>query len=136
MSQRTRVRNTAGQWTEAEVPDQSGRTAVITGGNSGIGFEAARVLASRGARLILAAATRGGDVAVPGSVGRRAPTPGRPLDLGSLDSVRAAARRSRSVTARIDLLINNAGVMAPPYGARPPTASSCSSAPTTSGTSR
>ena len=48
MSQQTRARSTAGQWTEADVPDQAGRTAVITGGNSGIGFEAVRVRAARG----------------------------------------------------------------------------------------
>jgi len=117
MSQGTRARGTAGPWTEADVPDQSGRTAVITGASSGIGFEAARVLAQRGARLILGcrdqakardAVTRitalapGADIAVV------------PLDLASLDSVRAAAGQIGS--CRIDLLINNAGVMMPPYG--------------------
>src|SRR5215469_15751032 len=59
MSQQTRARDTAAPWTEADVPDQSGRTAVITGGNSGIGFEAARVLAERGALLFLGCRDQG-----------------------------------------------------------------------------
>ena len=53
MSQQTRERDSI-RWTGADVPDQAGRTAVITGANTGIGFEAARVLAARGARVILA----------------------------------------------------------------------------------
>jgi NAD(P)-dependent dehydrogenase (short-subunit alcohol dehydrogenase family) len=119
MSQQTRVRGTAGQWTEVDVPDQSGRTAVITGGNSGIGFEAARVLAGRGARLILGCRDRG---KAHDAVTRiRAAAPGAdvrvvPLDLASLDSVKAAAGQIRSACEGIDLLINNAGVMMPPYG--------------------
>src|SRR5262252_83059 len=119
MSQQTRVRSTAGQWTEADVPDQSGRTAVITGGNSGIGFEAARVLATRGARLILGCRDRG---KAHDAVTRiRTAAPGTdvgvvPLDLASLESVRAAAGQIRSGCEGIDLLINNAGVMMPPYG--------------------
>jgi len=119
MSRQTRVRGTAGQWTEAEVPDQSGRTAVITGGNSGIGFEAARVLAGRGARLILGCRDQG---KAHDAVTRiRAAGPGAdvrvvPLDLASLESVRVAAGQIRSACEGIDLLINNAGVMMPPYG--------------------
>jgi NAD(P)-dependent dehydrogenase (short-subunit alcohol dehydrogenase family) len=119
MSRQTRVRGTAGQWTEAEVPDQSGRTAVITGGNSGIGFEAARVLAGRGARLILGCRDQG---KAHDAVTRiRAAAPGAdvrvvPLDLASLESVRVAAGQIRSACEGIDLLINNAGVMMPPYG--------------------
>jgi NAD(P)-dependent dehydrogenase (short-subunit alcohol dehydrogenase family) len=119
MSMQTRERSTAGRWTEADVPDQSGRTAVITGGNSGIGFEAARVLATRGARLILACRDRG---KAHDAVTRiRAAAPGAdvrvvPLDLASLESVRAAAGQIRSACERIDLVINNAGVMMPPYG--------------------
>jgi NAD(P)-dependent dehydrogenase (short-subunit alcohol dehydrogenase family) len=119
MSQQTRVRGTAGQWTEADVPDQSGRTAVITGGNSGIGFEAARVLAGRGARLILGCRDRG---KAHDAVTRiRAAAPGAdvrvvPLDLASLDSVKAAAGQIRSACEGIDLVVNNAGVMMPPYG--------------------
>jgi NAD(P)-dependent dehydrogenase (short-subunit alcohol dehydrogenase family) len=119
MSRQTRVRGTAGQWTEAEVPDQSGRTAVITGGNSGIGFEAVRVLAGRGARLILGCRDQG---KAHDAVTRiRAAAPGAdvrvvPLDLASLESVRVAAGQIRSACEGIDLLINNAGVMMPPYG--------------------
>ena len=119
MSRQTRVRGTAGQWTEADVPDQSGRTAVITGGNSGIGFEAARVLAGRGARLILGCRDQG---KAHDAVTRiRAAAPGAdvrvvPLELASLESVRVAAGQIRSACEGIDLLINNAGVMMPPYG--------------------
>jgi NAD(P)-dependent dehydrogenase (short-subunit alcohol dehydrogenase family) len=116
MSQQTSAR--AGtRWTEANVPGQAGRTAVITGGNTGIGFEAARVLAARGARVILAcrdlgrareaAARIGGAVGAVGVVR---------LDLASLASVREAAEELRSTCDRIDLLVNNAGVMMPPYG--------------------
>ena len=115
MSQQTR--DTKAAWTEADVPDQTGRTAVITGASSGIGLETARVLAARGARLILGCRD-------PGRAHRavlriRDAAPGAevrvvPLDLASLDSVRAAA--ARIGPARIDLLINNAGVMMPPYG--------------------
>jgi NAD(P)-dependent dehydrogenase (short-subunit alcohol dehydrogenase family) len=106
-------------WTAADVPDQKGRTAVVTGANTGIGFEAAAVLAQRGAVTVLACRDTGKgeraaarlsaatpDVAV--SVVR--------LDLGSLDSIRAAAEQIRAGHERIDLLINNAGVMMPPHG--------------------
>jgi len=119
MSQQTRARDTAAPWTEADVPDQSGRTAVITGGNSGIGFEAARVLAEQGARLFLGCRDQG--KAHDAVVRIRATAPGAevrvvPLDLASLRSVRAAAAQIRSGCEGIDLLINNAGVMMPPYG--------------------
>jgi len=119
MSQQTRARAAAAPWTEADVPDQSGRTAVITGGNSGIGFEAARVLAERGARLFLGCRDQG--KAHDAVLRIRATAPGAevrvvPMDLASLRSVRAAAAQIRSGCEGIDLLINNAGVMMPPYG--------------------
>jgi NAD(P)-dependent dehydrogenase (short-subunit alcohol dehydrogenase family) len=119
MSQQTKARDTAAPWTEADVPDQSGRTAVITGGSSGIGFETARVLAARGARLFLGC--RDQAKARDAVVRIRATAPGAearivPLDLASLRSVRAAAAQIRSACEGIDLLINNAGVMMPPYG--------------------
>jgi NAD(P)-dependent dehydrogenase (short-subunit alcohol dehydrogenase family) len=105
------------KWTAADIPDQTGRTVVVTGANTGLGFETAAALAGRGAHVVLAvrniekgkqaaasitAATPGADVAL------------AELDLTSLESVRAAAEQLRSDHDRIDLLINNAGVMYTP----------------------
>jgi NAD(P)-dependent dehydrogenase (short-subunit alcohol dehydrogenase family) len=105
------------KWTSADVPDQHGRLAVVTGANTGIGLQTARVLAARGASVVLAvrdtekgkrAAARIADTA-PG-----ADVTIQPLDLTSLESIRAAAAELRATHPRIDLLINNAGVMFPP----------------------
>jgi NAD(P)-dependent dehydrogenase (short-subunit alcohol dehydrogenase family) len=106
-------------WTAADVPDQDGRTAVITGANSGIGFEAARVLAEHGAAVILACrdVSKAKDAA--GRIAATAPqatvTTVR-LDLASLASVREAADEIRASHDALDLLINNAGLMMPPRG--------------------
>jgi NAD(P)-dependent dehydrogenase (short-subunit alcohol dehydrogenase family) len=108
-----------GPWTVADVPDQSGRTAVVTGANSGIGFEAAAVLARRGADTILACRD-----AVKGEAAAARVTAAAPgatvsvvrLDLASLGSVRAAAAEILAGHQRLDLLINNAGLMWPAYG--------------------
>jgi NAD(P)-dependent dehydrogenase (short-subunit alcohol dehydrogenase family) len=105
-------------WTEADVPGQAGRVAVVTGANTGIGFEAARVLAERGATVVLAC--RNPDRAA-GAVDKiRATAKGEArtvrVDLASLASVREAAEDLRARHDRIDLLINNAGLMMPPYG--------------------
>jgi NAD(P)-dependent dehydrogenase (short-subunit alcohol dehydrogenase family) len=105
------------KWTAADIPDQTGRTAVITGANTGLGYETAAALAGRGARVVLAVRNleRGKQ-----AVARiTAATPGaevelQELDLTSLESVRAAAAQLRSGHDRIDLLINNAGVMYTP----------------------
>jgi NAD(P)-dependent dehydrogenase (short-subunit alcohol dehydrogenase family) len=98
-------------WTAAHVPDQSGRTVVITGANSGIGLEAARALSSKGAHVILAVRdTRKGEAAA-----RTLPTPAevRHLDLADLDTVHAFA--DDLGTTDIDVLIANAGVMHVPF---------------------
>ncbi|MEV6960343.1 oxidoreductase [Streptomyces sp. NPDC051207] len=102
----------ARRWTSADVPGQRGRTAVITGANSGIGFEAARVLARRGATVVLAC--RNPDRAAEARRRIAAAAPGarvvtQRLDLASLASVRGAAEALRADHPRIDLLINNAG---------------------------
>ncbi|GHJ98132.1 short-chain dehydrogenase [Streptomyces sp. NE5-10] len=100
-------------WTIEHVPDQSGRTALVTGASAGIGFETARVLAARGAHVVLACrdAERGRAAAerIDGS------TEVVPLDLASLTSVRQAAGIVRERHRRLDLLVNNAGVMFPSY---------------------
>ncbi|MHA3023834.1 SDR family NAD(P)-dependent oxidoreductase [Mycobacterium sp. BMJ-28] len=105
------------RWTETDVPDQSGRIAIVTGANTGLGFETARVLAARGARVVIAARdTAKGEAAAARitTASRDAEVSVQPLDLGSLDSVRTAAEQLRSQFDKIDLLINNAGVMYPP----------------------
>ena len=105
------------RWTAADVPDQSGRTAVVTGASGGLGLETARVLAGRGADVVLACRDAAKAERAAGLI--RAET-GRArvrtvhLDLASLASVRGAAEEIRSACPRLDLLINNAGVMAVP----------------------
>ena len=99
-------------WTERDIPDQQGRVAVVTGANTGLGFETARALADHGATVVLAvrdvekgkqaAARMTGDVTV------------QELDLTSLESIRAAADDLHGTHPGIDLLINNAGVMYTP----------------------
>ncbi|MGW2812335.1 oxidoreductase [Streptomyces sp. NPDC001415] len=104
-------------WSAQDIPDQSGRTAVVTGANSGIGLVTARELARRGARVVLAcrSETRGREAEdhirseVPGAEGEF-----RQLDLADLASVREFA--AKFPYERLDLLVNNAGVMALPQG--------------------
>ncbi len=105
-------------FTDRDVPEQSGKTFLVTGANTGIGFEAARVLAAQGARVLLGC--RSDTKAAQARAAILALHPRADLDLVSLDladltSVRAAARRVAG-EPRLDVLINNAGVMVPPYG--------------------
>jgi NAD(P)-dependent dehydrogenase (short-subunit alcohol dehydrogenase family) len=108
---------TTDKWTAEQIPDQSGRVAIVTGANSGLGAVTARELARAGARVVLGCrnlqkgelARRAMETAVPG-----AQLELEELDLASLDSVRAFAERFRSAHEGLDLLINNAGLMATP----------------------
>ncbi len=105
------------KWTADRIPDQSGRTALVTGANSGLGRVTARELARKGAAVVLAcrnlekgeSARREIEAQVPG-----AQLELEELDLASLDSVRELAERLRGGHDGFDLLINNAGVMASP----------------------
>jgi len=102
------------KWTAADVPDQSGRVAIVTGANSGLGFDTAAVLADKGAHVVLA--VRNLDKGNQAADRIKAKSPNaviavQELDLTSLDSVRKAADELRANNPRIDLLINNAGVM-------------------------
>ena len=119
-----------GHWTADDVPGQSGRVIVVTGANAGIGFEIAQVLAWRGAHVVLAcrdldrakvaadhiaAAGRGARGSAASAADQRtAPSVVR-LDLSSLSSVRTAADEICARFPRVDVLINNAGVMEVPY---------------------
>jgi NAD(P)-dependent dehydrogenase (short-subunit alcohol dehydrogenase family) len=105
------------QWTTADIPDQSGKTALVTGANSGIGYETARALAHKGASVVLACRSmqRGNRAAERvraeqpfGQVEVMA------LDLSDLESVRAFAAEFRQKYDVLHILVNNAGVMHPP----------------------
>ena len=109
-------------WQLSDLDDQSGRTVVITGGNSGIGFEAAKALAARGARVFIASRDAGRAaeaVAAVIAATDSATVAAVTLDLASLASVRACAGELLERCPRLDVLINNAGVMAIPRRATP-----------------
>lgn len=102
-------------WTATDVPDQHGRTAVVTGANGGLGLVTARDLAAKGAHVVMA--VRNQDKAAAAVKEIRAATPDASLELVALDlssqaSVKEAAEQILAAHDRLDLLINNAGVMA------------------------
>ena len=105
------------KWTSEQIPDQSGRTAVVTGANSGLGLVTTRELARAGAQVVLAC--RNTDKGEAAAAGIRADVPEARIDVIALDLANLAfvhefAQRFRSDHDTLDLLINNAGVMAPP----------------------
>ena len=103
-----------GTWTSGDIPDQSGRVAIVTGANTGLGYHAAAALAQTGAHVVLAVRNlEKGNHALARIVAAH-PTADvtlQELDLSSLASVRTAGAALRKAYPRIDLLINNAGVM-------------------------
>lgn len=102
-------------WSAWDIPDLAGRLAIVTGGNRGLGYEMVRALAGAGASVILAGRSAQRGRAAVDRIGR---TPGSvsflPLDLADLASVRAFVSDFVRRHERLDLLINNAGVMNPP----------------------
>ncbi len=104
-------------WTTANIPNQTGRTAIVTGANTGLGLETAKALAAKGAHVVLAVRNLDKGAAAVEWISRSVPNADlelQRLDLGSLKSVREAADEIRAKHDTIDLLINNAGVMTPP----------------------
>jgi len=107
------------KWTTDNIPDQTGRIAIVTGANSGIGYETALALAQKDATVVMAC--RNLAKANPAAEQIRATNPSgtvevMQLDLGDLESVKAFAAAFQEKYDRLDLLINNAGIMMPPYG--------------------
>ncbi len=105
------------RWTHNDIPDLSGKTALVTGANSGLGLATAQALAAKKARVILSC--RGTAKAEAAMAQIRAVTPQAQLDyleldLSDLQSVRDAAARLNALAQPLDILINNAGVMAVP----------------------
>ncbi len=104
-------------WAESDIPDLSGRVFVVTGANSGIGYEAARALAAKGGQVVLACRSREKGDAAAGRIKAAHPAANvvvSDLDMASLASIRAFAERFVRDHARLDVLVNNAGVMAIP----------------------
>jgi NAD(P)-dependent dehydrogenase (short-subunit alcohol dehydrogenase family) len=103
-------------WTAADIPSQAGRTIVVTGATSGIGYHTARELARAGGEVVLAVRDTARGVQVREQIGAAAVVH---LDLADLASVKAAASELRERWPRLDVLVNNAGVMALPRGETP-----------------
>jgi NAD(P)-dependent dehydrogenase (short-subunit alcohol dehydrogenase family) len=109
----------ASHWTARDIPDQTGRTVVISGANSGLGLRSAEALAARGARVLMACRNETKARAAVERV-RAVATAAEPevvrLDLADLTSVRTAAEHIGELAPALDVLMNNAGVMAVPLG--------------------
>ncbi|MEJ2044603.1 MAG: oxidoreductase [Reinekea sp.] len=101
-----------------QVPSQIGRIAIVTGANVGLGFETTKALAAKGATVIMACRSEQRALAAQEQIQAELPTAKLqfiPLDLSNLASVRQFAATFQTEHKRLDLLINNAGVMIPPY---------------------
>jgi NAD(P)-dependent dehydrogenase (short-subunit alcohol dehydrogenase family) len=104
-------------WSTADIPSQQGRVAVVTGANGGLGLATAQALAAKGAHIVMAARNQSKAAAARDQILTAVPAASLEvveLDLGSLKSVAKAAEQITGTHDRIDLLINNAGVMAMP----------------------
>ena len=106
------------KWTAADIPNQKGRVAIVTGSNVGLGLEDARALVAKDATVIMAIRNiEKGETARKQILNQHpdADVKVMQLDLASLDSVKGFAKEFREKYDRLDILINNAGVMMPPY---------------------
>jgi NAD(P)-dependent dehydrogenase (short-subunit alcohol dehydrogenase family) len=107
------------RWTPVDMPDQTGRTVLVTGANSGLGFQTSLELARRGARVLMACRNPGRAEAALGRIRLEVPNAAAELvslDLSSLASVERAAEDVAGRVPHLDVLVNNAGIMAVPEG--------------------
>jgi NAD(P)-dependent dehydrogenase (short-subunit alcohol dehydrogenase family) len=107
-----------GAWSVQDMPDQSGRVVVITGANSGIGYESAVALAAKGAQVVMACRSMDKAERARQALLMRVPNASLSilqLDLGTLKSIHQFAGAFHQRYERLDILMNNAGIMAPPY---------------------
>jgi NAD(P)-dependent dehydrogenase (short-subunit alcohol dehydrogenase family) len=106
-------------WTEKDMPNQAGRMVIVTGANSGLGLETTRALVQKGATVIMVCRSVDKGKAAADRIMKLKPS-GKAvvmqLDLSNLNSVRAFADTYRAKYKKLDLLINNAGIMFTPYG--------------------
>ncbi|MDB5589386.1 MAG: NADP-dependent 3-hydroxy acid dehydrogenase YdfG [Devosia sp.] len=105
------------EFTTADIPNQTGKTAIVTGATGGLGYETARMLAGAGAKVILAGrnAEKGGDALRRiRALHPKADIAFESVDLGNLASIAAFGVRMNGQLTQLDLLVNNAGVMTPP----------------------
>jgi NAD(P)-dependent dehydrogenase (short-subunit alcohol dehydrogenase family) len=108
------------RWAEGDIPDLTGRIAMVTGANSGIGWETVRLLAESGAHVVLACRSSERAADAERRILERAPSGSvevLTMDLADLDSVAAATSTFHAAHDRLDVLVNNAGLMCVPRGA-------------------
>lgn len=105
-------------WTADQIPDLSGKAAIVTGGSSGLGYETVKALAAKGAEVTIASRTLANSEKARKQILEQIPEAKLKvmhLDLGDLDSVRVFADQFKKSNSRLDILMNNAGVMTVPY---------------------
>ena len=104
------------KWSINDIPDQSGRVIIVTGGNSGLGYESVKALAGKGAEVIMASRSIDRGQKAINALGETAgPVTVMQLDLNSFDSINAFADEFKQKYDRLDILMNNAGIMTTPY---------------------
>jgi NAD(P)-dependent dehydrogenase (short-subunit alcohol dehydrogenase family) len=106
-------------WTTENIPDLTGKIIVVTGANSGLGFESAKEFARKGARTFLACRDMAKAQAASDQIQGEIPdvhTETMQLDLASLNSIRRFGDEFKTKVDRLDVLVNNAGIMMAPYG--------------------
>ena len=108
----------SGKWTQLDIPDQTGKVIVITGANSGLGLECTKILAGKGGHVVMAVRNMSKGEAAREEVLALHPTASLHVmqaDMGDLSSVKAFAEAFKAKYDRLDILLNNAGIMAVPY---------------------